>query len=119
MIEIEKVALMNLLYDFYGQLLTERQKNFIELYYCQNLSLGEIADEYAVTRQAVHDTLKRAEQLLCEYEKKLGLVEKFNNDREKLGVAVTLLEECERSYQDERIGKVREILQEVIGTAGK
>ncbi|MCL6635703.1 MAG: DNA-binding protein, partial [Peptococcaceae bacterium] len=57
---MEKLARINLLYDFYGQLLTDRQKSFIELYYGQDLSLGEIAREFAVTSQAVHDTLRRA-----------------------------------------------------------
>ena len=54
----EKIAWITMLYDFYGQLLTERQRDFVELYYGQNLSLGEIAGEFNVTRQSVHDTLK-------------------------------------------------------------
>ena len=46
---LEKVAWMNMLFDFYGQLLTDRQKDLMELYYCQNLSLGEIAGEFKIT----------------------------------------------------------------------
>ncbi|RYD02755.1 hypothetical protein N752_23530 [Desulforamulus aquiferis] len=79
--EIHKI---NLLYDFYGSLLTERQQKFIELYYSDDLSLGEIAEQFEVTRQAVHDTLKRSEQTLENYEKKLGLVTKFNKEYNSL-----------------------------------
>ncbi|OPX83911.1 MAG: putative DNA-binding protein [Pelotomaculum sp. PtaB.Bin117] len=111
---LEKVAWMNLLYDFYGQLLTDRQKNFIELYYSQNLSLGEIAGEFEVTRQAVHDTLKRAGQLLEEYEVKLGLVEKFLAQREKLLEAGSLLDEYKSTGQAGKVLRAREILNEVL-----
>ncbi len=111
---LEKVAWINLLYDFYGQLLTQRQKDFTELYYSQNLSLGEIAAEFTVTRQAVHDTLKRAEQLLSQYEEKLGLVSKFNLERDKLAHAVVLLDESGMAVMDERVCKARDIIREVL-----
>lgn len=111
---LEKVAWMNLLYDFYGQLLTERQKDFMELYYGQNLSLGEISGEFKVTRQAVHDTLKRAEQLLSQYEEKLGLVAKYNSERSLLAEARDLLDEISAATPDGRIRKVRDILNEIL-----
>lgn len=111
---LEKIAWMNLLNDFYGQLLTERQRNFMELYYGQNLSLGEIAEEFAVTRQAVHDALKRAEQSLEEYEHKLGLVAKFKKEREKLVEASSLLDEYAASTEDCKVRRAREILTEII-----
>ena len=74
---MDKIAETSLLYDFYGQLLTEKQRQVMGLYHEENLSLAEIADEFAISRQAVHDTLKKAERALTEYETKLGLVEKF------------------------------------------
>ncbi|OPX89379.1 MAG: putative DNA-binding protein [Pelotomaculum sp. PtaB.Bin013] len=111
---LEKVAWMNLLFDFYGQLLTDRQKNFIELYYGQNLSLGEIANEFDVTRQAVHDTLKRAGQLLEEYEVKLGLVEKFLAERDKLLEAVSLLNEYKTTGEAGKVLHASEILNEIL-----
>lgn len=74
---MDKIAEISLLYDFYGQLLTEKQRQVMALYHEENLSLSEIAGEFGISRQAVHDTLKKAEQLLSEYEKKLGLVDKF------------------------------------------
>lgn len=115
---LEKLACINMLYDFYGQLLTDRQKTFIELYYCQNLSLGEIAEEFNVTRQAVYDTLKRAEQLLIEYEEKLGLAFKFNKERDKLSCAVSLLDEYLADHEDKRIRKARKILNELLYEPG-
>lgn len=116
---LEKVAWMNLLYDYYGQLLTDRQKDFMELYYGQNLSLGEIAEECAVTRQAVYDTLKRVEQLLFQYEEKLGLVAMFQAGREKLAEAGALLDECTAAAEDDRVRRAREILHELMDLTGK
>lgn len=112
---LEKVAWMNLLYDFYGQLLTERQNNFMELYYGQNLSLGEIAEEFSVSRQAVYDTLKRAEQILNQYEDKLGLVAKFNSEKKRLASVLTLLDEHMAATKDDgKIRKARDILKEML-----
>jgi len=105
---------MNLLNDFYGQFLTERQKIFVDLYYAQNLSLGEIAEEFAVSRQAVHDTLKRAGQLLEEYEEKLGLVAKFKLEREKLAEAGSLLDEFAVTGEEDKVRRAREILKEIL-----
>lgn len=89
---IEKVSWMNLLYDFYGQLLTERQRSFLELYYGQDLSLGEIAVEFGVSRQAVYDTLKRTGKSLEGYEARLGLVQKYVRERHKLAEVGKLLD---------------------------
>lgn len=105
---------MNLLYDFYGQLLTDRQKSFIELYYGHDLSLGEIAGEYGVTRQAVHDALQRADRLLADYEAKLGLVAKFLAQRDKLLEAGALLDQYRADGQEDRIWRVREMIKEII-----
>lgn len=71
---IERFERMALLSDFYGGLLTDRQQKVIMYYYEQDLSLGEIAENLNITRQAVHDILKRAERALENYELKLGLL---------------------------------------------
>ncbi|MBT9133901.1 MAG: hypothetical protein DDT37_00714 [Firmicutes bacterium] len=68
---------MGLLLDFYGGLLTERQLLACRLYFAENLSLGEIASELGISRQAVHDTVRRAEAALLSYEEKLQLVARF------------------------------------------
>ena len=71
---LEKTVEISVLYDFYNQLLTEKQKNIVDLYYNQDLSLGEIADELGVSRQAVYDMLKRTERLLYQYEERLNFI---------------------------------------------
>ena len=78
----DKIAEVSLLYDFYGELLTNRQRDAMQLYHEENLSLSEIAHEFSITRQGVHDALKNAEKALYDYEEKLGLVSKFAKTRE-------------------------------------
>jgi len=68
------------LFAFYGQLLTAKQSDVLSLYCLDDLSLGEIAEDLSISRQAVHDAVKRASKTLEDYEKKLGLMEKFNNN---------------------------------------
>lgn len=111
---LEKVAWMNMLFDFYGVLLTERQKDYMELYYCQNLSLAEIAVEFKVTRQAVYDTLKRAEQILKKYEEKLGLARKSTVERDKLTAVVAILKECETAENRNRLREAQKNIGEVL-----
>ena len=71
--EIEKTNRMNALFEFYSTLLTEKQMNYMELYYADDFSLGEIAEEYEVSRQAVYDNIKRTSKILEDYEKNLHL----------------------------------------------
>ena len=65
---------MSLLYDYYGELLTEKQRQLFDLYYDQDYSLSEIAAAAGISRQGVHDTLARAEELLEGYERTLGCI---------------------------------------------
>ena len=74
----------SLLYDFYGDLLTVHQKEIYEAHIQEDLSLGEIAAEQGISRQGVHDIIKRCNILLEGYEEKLGLVRKFLDIREKV-----------------------------------
>lgn len=74
---IDEVTKQSLLYDFYGELLTKRQRDVMALYHEENLSLSEIAEEFSISRQGVYDALKNAEKSLTNYEEKLGLVGKF------------------------------------------
>lgn len=68
---------MGLLYDFYGEILTSKQRKVFELYYNEDFSLAEIAEQAGITRQGVRDCVKRAEQILFEMEHKFGLVHRF------------------------------------------
>lgn len=74
---MEKIVEQGLLYDFYGELLTEHQKKIYEDAIFGDLSLGEIAEEYGISRQGVHDLIKRCNAALQGYEDKLHLVERF------------------------------------------
>ena len=75
---------MTMLFDFYGDVLTDRQKEFYDLYYNEDLSLGEIAENYGITRQGVRDVIVRAEAALTELEDKTGLIKRFHTMRGQL-----------------------------------
>ena len=70
---------MSLLFDFYGETLTEKQRELFDLYYNEDLSLAEIAEHAGITRQGVRDSIKRAEHALGEMESKLGLVARYGD----------------------------------------
>ena len=85
----DKIAKVSLMFDFYGQLLTKKQQEVMRLYHEENYSLSEIAEEFSISRQGVHDTLKKAEKSLNDYEEKLGLLNKL----EATGKAIFEIEE--------------------------
>lgn len=89
---LNKVLRVGQLYDFYNALLTEKQRDCLNMHYLQDLSLAEIAEEFGVSRQAVHDILRRAEQTLEEYEAKLGLAARYREERQLLAEVVGNLE---------------------------
>lgn len=68
---------MTLLFDFYGDVLTDRQKEFYDLYYNEDLSLAEIAENYGISRQGVRDVIVRAEGIMTELEDKTGIIRRF------------------------------------------
>ena len=84
---------MALLYDFYGDVLTPRQKEFYDLYYNEDLSLAEIAENNGITRQGVRDVIVRAEAILTDLEDKTGLIKRFHAMHKQL-------EEVEAAAQD-------------------
>ena len=81
---LEKTNRINLLFDFYGPLLTEKQQLFLKCYFQDDYSLGEIAADFAISRQAVYEHLKRATQMLEMYEAKLGLVARHERFQQNL-----------------------------------
>ncbi len=81
---LDKTLRMNFLFDFYQSLLTPKQRKYMSLYYLDDFSLGEIAEEFEVSRQAVYDNIKRTEAMLEEYEQKLSLLTKFQERQELL-----------------------------------
>lgn len=70
---------MSLLYDFYGDVLTPRQKEFFDLYYNEDLSLAEIAENYGISRQGVRDVIVRAEGIMTDLEEKTGIIKRFKS----------------------------------------
>ena len=96
-----------LLFDFYGDMLTDKQRDMIELYYEDDLSLSEIAENAGITRQGVRDSIKRAEGQLLEMEERLGLARRFKTVRE--GLSDILQSAQEISAVNDRFGYSREI----------
>ncbi len=104
--DLEKTVELGLLYDFYGELLTPHQRGIYEAAYFEDLSLSEIADDEGISRQGVHDLIKRCNKALLEYESKLHLVERFKNTRNKV-------EDIERLVKDYRDNQNPEIIEEI------
>lgn len=94
---MERFAEMALLADFYGPLLTEKQRRVWDFHYEQDLSLVEIAELEEISRQAVYDLLKRTEKILQEYEEKLELVRRFMAEQNKVSEVKKLLQEFIRT----------------------
>lgn len=82
-----------LLLDFYGNLLTQRSRSLLELYYSEDMTLSEIADNEGISRQAVHDSVRRGTAQLTRYENKLGLVARFLDSKTALNNAISMLSE--------------------------
>lgn len=104
--DLETVAL---LLDFYGPLLTPRQQELMRAYYLEDLSLAEIAGEDGVSRQAVHDLIKRSEAALHEYEAKLGLVQQH---REHQALLAKLEDAIRRQDQDAALALLHKLQEE-------
>jgi uncharacterized protein len=102
---LAKTTRINFLFDFYQSLLTDKQRLYMQLYYLEDLSLGEIAGEYGVSRQAVYDNVRRTEAMLEDYEMKLNLFSKF----QKRAEIVDSLEELVTD-DDKKSETIRELL---------
>ena len=106
---------ISLLLDFYGDMLTEKQREVAEYYYNEDLSLAEIAEHGGITRQGVRDSIKRAEFQLLEYEEKLGLYARFIKIQEGLNKIVKNADEL-YSYLSQN-SEAAEKIQDIIDTA--
>ena len=81
---MDRILEITLLYDFYGDLLTEKQKQIFDMHFQEDLSYGEIGEILNISRQAAYDRVKSVERQLCKYEEKLMLMSKFSKGRECL-----------------------------------
>lgn len=105
------------LFAFYGQLLTAKQRDILSLYCLDDFSLGEIAEDLNISRQGVHDAVKRATKTLEDYENKLGLMEKFNNNNRLLNdINIKMMDLSQIVDHDEKIlrTKVKEVVSIVM-----
>jgi uncharacterized protein len=103
---------MTMLYDFYGELLTDRQKEFFDFYYNDDLSLSEIAENAGISRQGVRDVIVRAEGIMQEFEDKTGLVRRFEEMRghiDAIEAAASALKTLNyRQYEDKQLSELAE-----------
>lgn len=91
---------MALLFDFYGDMLTDRQKEFFDLYYNEDLSLAEIAENYGITRQGVRDVIVRGEGAMQELEDKTGIIRRFQKMQGQFAEIETALNKIIRLNED-------------------
>ena len=110
---MDEILKQSLLYDFYGELLTEHQKEIYEQFIVEDLSLSEIAKDAGISRQGVHDLIKRCNKILEEYEAKLHLVEKFLTIKEKVHQINGLLEHS-KTDESQLLQDIRKISGEII-----
>jgi len=110
---MEKIVRQGLLYDFYGPLLTDHQQEVYESLVYDNLSLGEIGQEYGISRQAAHDIIKRSDKILEEYENKLHLIERFADNKNGLKHIKELLDSLDTKDTD-TITKINTTIDDML-----
>ncbi len=116
----DKLVQIALLFDFYGQLLTEKQIEIVDMYYNNDLSLGEISEQQGISRQGVYDTLKRAERTLYQYEEKLGIVDWFLKQKQSMEKIIEMLEELidedgyDRDNIKNKLNDIKEYISNII-----
>ena len=112
---MEKIVEQGLLYDFYGELLTEHQRRIYEDMVLNDLSPSEIAKEQGISRQSVHDLKKRCDKILEEYETKLQLVAKFMKIREMIRELDDLADTCAKTRDMALIDQIRKLSSHTLG----
>lgn len=108
---------MTMLYDFYGDLLTDRQKEFYDLYYNEDLSLAEIAENYGITRQGVRDIIVRAEASLQTIEDKTGLIDRYHRIQASIELIQQTLNEVQLLNQETTQNNALEVLCQQLASA--
>nr|WP_330405844.1 YlxM family DNA-binding protein [Faecalicatena contorta] len=111
---MNKILEQALLFDFYGELLTEHQKEIYEQFVLEDLSLSEIAQGEGISRQGVHDLVRRCQKILEGYEDKLHLVDKFLSVKEKVREINEALDSYEKQGTD--IGRIVEEIRRISDT---
>ena len=112
--KLDELVYLSLLYDFYGELLSEHKKRIFEDYVLNDLSLSEIADELKISRQGVHDIVKRCTKELKDYEDRLSLVKKFTSIKHKLSNLKELSMEMERTGDLDKIHEIETLADDIL-----
>ena len=110
----EKKMRLDALYEFYGKMLTDKQNEIMDLFCNLDYSLGEISEIHSVSRQAIHDTIKRTEKTLEHYESQLGLYERFAEKQRAFESVLELIEDYENSRIDALLTQIKEIIRREI-----
>ena len=97
---LEDIAEVSLLYDFYGGLLTEKQSEFLRLYFEENYTLAEIAEDNGLSRQGVYDAVAKAQKKLVSFEEKLGLVARFRESEQLISEIDSEISSLAEEYKD-------------------
>ncbi len=114
MFELIKIVEQSMLYDFYGELLTEHQKHIYEDVVFNDMSPSEIAREEGISRQGVHDLIKRCDKILKEYEDKLHLVERFMKTKRDVELIKQYSNECKVNNDLQNIDKIISISDRIL-----
>lgn len=113
--EMDKIVEQGLLYDFYGELLTDHQKQIYEDAVYHDMSLSEIAEEQGISRQGVHDLIKRCNKILADYESKLHLVEKFENTKARVRALSQEVDALETVCKgNEHVSNIKRKMNEIL-----
>ncbi len=107
---MEKFVVITYLFDFYQELLTDKQRELLREYYFEDFSLGELSEQHQISRQSVFDTIKKAEQKLLDYESKLSLFSRHQVEQQTFLKIKNLCEEMNAQTQ----GGLTESLSEII-----
>ncbi len=105
---MEKNVKVSILCEIYGELLTEKQYNFLDDYYNNDYSLSEIAENYGITRQAARDNIVKGENKLFEYEEKLGIMKRRLNQEQQIVKILSELTKIQTKLSDEEIASILE-----------
>ena len=111
---MEKKVEISMLCQIYGKLLTQKQFNYINDYYNNDLSLSEIAENYNITRQAARDNIKKGENKLFEYEEKLQIMKTTVNTEKKITKILSQISNIQTKYSDEKIAKILESIKQEL-----
>lgn len=105
---------ISLLLDVYGELLTEKQREVMTVYYNEDLSLSELSEITNTSRQAIHDIIKRCNKLLLEYEAKLHLLEKAEKNRKLKTELLSFLKELRKDASVDTINKAQNLQKKIV-----